>query len=164
MFAPTATVKPPLCKGRWMREAQTEGLWPYGGRSIFWQGHDPPPPTGGALRARAPLSLRDISPHCGESPFTQGGLWVRVSACVRSPGRILYPPVGLCGGARFLRANNVRPYSPQALGCRGRRPRRPDDYAYVAGGYGIRPYGIHESRGIRRAPASGARAAKTAVG
>ena len=27
-----------------------------------------------ALRARTPLSLRDISPHCGESPFTQGGL------------------------------------------------------------------------------------------
>ena len=25
-----------------------------------------------ALRARTPLSLRDISPHCGESPFAQG--------------------------------------------------------------------------------------------
>ena len=27
------------------------------------------------LRGRTPLSLRDISPHCGESPFTQGGLF-----------------------------------------------------------------------------------------
>ena len=26
------------------------------------------------LRGQAPLSLRDISPHCGESPFTQGRL------------------------------------------------------------------------------------------
>ena len=25
-----------------------------------------------ALRARIPLSLRDISPHCGESPFDKG--------------------------------------------------------------------------------------------
>ena len=25
-----------------------------------------------ALRARTPLSLRDISPHCGESPFDKG--------------------------------------------------------------------------------------------
>ena len=32
----------------------------------------PPPPAGGALRARTPLSLRDISPHCGESPSQRG--------------------------------------------------------------------------------------------
>ena len=25
-----------------------------------------------ALRAQTPLSLRDISPHCGESPFDKG--------------------------------------------------------------------------------------------
>ena len=35
--------KPPLCKGRWMREAQTEGLWPCEGRSMYGQGHNPPP-------------------------------------------------------------------------------------------------------------------------
>ena len=32
----------------------------------------PPPPAGGALRAQAPLSLRDISPRCGESPSQRG--------------------------------------------------------------------------------------------
>ena len=28
-----------------------------------------------ALRARTPLSLRDISPHCGESPFDKGAFF-----------------------------------------------------------------------------------------
>ena len=41
------------------------------------------------LTRRAPLSLRDISPHCGESPFSQG--------------RLLFPP---CFGAGFV-------YSPK---------------------------------------------------
>ena len=32
----------------------------------------PPPPAGGLLRSRAPLSLRDISPRSGESPSQRG--------------------------------------------------------------------------------------------
>ena len=40
----------------------------------IWAMPQSPTAFGGALRARAPLSLRDISPHCGESPFTQGSL------------------------------------------------------------------------------------------
>ena len=35
----------------------------------------PSPLTRPALRARAPLSLRDISPHCGESPFDKGAFF-----------------------------------------------------------------------------------------
>ena len=71
---PYGGLKPPLCKGRWHGVSRDGGIGARAGRLMYGQGHNPPPPIGGALRARAPLSLRDISPHCGESPFTQGGL------------------------------------------------------------------------------------------
>ena len=55
-------------------------------------------------RGRTPLSLRDISPHCGESPFTQGGLLgSRRGAFHMLPWNLTLP--------LLLRANNVRPYS-----------------------------------------------------
>ena len=37
----------------------------------------PPPASRDRLRGRTPLSLRDISPHCGESPSQRGPLEVR---------------------------------------------------------------------------------------
>ena len=73
-ISPYGGLKPPLCKGRWHGVSRDGGIGARAGRLMYGQGHNPPPPIGGALRARAPLSLRDISPHCGESPFTQGGL------------------------------------------------------------------------------------------
>ena len=97
-------VKPPLCKGRC--PAGAEGLWFYGGRPIYGQGHNPPPPIGEALRARPPLSLRDISPHCGESPFTQGAFTLHTTnmrlsgagRCKHRPlqngGRVFWPQRG----------------------------------------------------------------------
>ena len=41
MFAPTARLKPPLCKGRWHGVAVTEGLGHYEGRPMYGQGHNP---------------------------------------------------------------------------------------------------------------------------
>ena len=35
----------------------------------------PPPASRDRLRGRTPLSLRDISPHCGESPSQRGPFW-----------------------------------------------------------------------------------------
>ena len=85
-----ARAKPPLCKGRWHGGAVTEGLRSYGGGVIFGQCHNPSvcAIAQPALRARAPLSLRDISPHCGESPITQGGLWVAVINLNLGPGGV----------------------------------------------------------------------------
>ena len=40
----------------------------------------------------------------------------------------------------FPRANNVRPYGPHMVVCRGRRPRRPGNYAHLTGGFNIRPW------------------------
>ena len=57
MLAPTTRLKPPLCKGRWHGGAVTEGLWPYGGRSIFGQGHNP-----------------SVCAIAQPAPFTQGSL------------------------------------------------------------------------------------------
>ena len=51
----TATVKPPLCKGRW--HAGAEGLWPYEGRSMYGQGHNP-----------------SVCAIAQPAPFTQGSL------------------------------------------------------------------------------------------
>ena len=48
---------PPLCSGRVVTQGPSES---------------PSHLTVTALRARTPLSLRDISPHCGESPFDKG--------------------------------------------------------------------------------------------
>ena len=109
------------------------------------------------------VAARHLPTLWGVTLYTKGPLGLRVGVCEVALADSISAR-GIVRRRGIVRANNVRPYSPQALGCRGRRPRRPDDYAYVAGGYGIRPYGIHESRGIRGAPASGARAAKTAVG
>ena len=47
----------PLCSGRMATQGPSES---------------PSHLTVTALRARTPLSLRDISPHCGESPFDKG--------------------------------------------------------------------------------------------
>ena len=71
-----ANLKAPLCKGG--SAVGGGGLWPDGSRSICPQDYNPSVCAAAqpALRALAPLSLRDISPHCGESPFTQGGLFV----------------------------------------------------------------------------------------
>ena len=93
--------------------AGAEGLWPYGGRSIFGQGHNPPPPIGGA-------------------PFTQGGLWVvrmgrRCGVLWRGQDPSLQhqwargrrgaqcAPVRFGGGAGSLRASNARPYGHRTL-------------------------------------------------
>ena len=56
-FCGYANSKPPLCKGRWHGAAVTEGLWPYGGRPIYGQGHNPP-----------------VCAIAQPAPFTQGGL------------------------------------------------------------------------------------------
>ena len=69
------TAKPPLCKGRWHGVSRDGGI---GARARVdrYMGKVTIPHRLSAdrSRGRAPLSLRDISPHCGESPFTQGGL------------------------------------------------------------------------------------------
>ena len=54
---------PPLCSGRVVARLR-----------VVTQGPSESPShlTVTALRARTPLSLRDISPHCGESPFDKG--------------------------------------------------------------------------------------------
>ena len=69
-----ANLTAPLCKGG--SAVGGGGLWPDGSRSICPQDYNPSVCAAAqpALRARTPLSLRDISPHCGESPFAQGGL------------------------------------------------------------------------------------------
>ena len=67
-----AAQKPPLCKGRWMREAQTEGLWPYGSRSIYGQCHNPPPPSAEPF-GPGPLCRCATSPHTvGSHPLHKG--------------------------------------------------------------------------------------------
>ena len=65
-------LKAPLCKGgsadrRW-------GIVTLPIHRTTAQGYNHSAPAGHPLTRRAPLSLRDISPHCGESPFTQGRL------------------------------------------------------------------------------------------
>ena len=50
----------PLCSGRVVTQGPSES---------------PSHLTVTALRARTPLSLRDISPHCGESPFDKGAFF-----------------------------------------------------------------------------------------
>ena len=81
------------------------------------------------LTRRAPLSLRDISPHCGESPFNKGGF------AVGRRGRRPRRPVQSCAAAkrrgRIWNPPLREPKRPPlhkggfAVGRRGRRPRRP---------------------------------------
>ena len=56
----------PLCSGRVVARLR-----------VVTQGPSESPShlTVTALRARTPLSLRDISPHCGESPFDKGAFF-----------------------------------------------------------------------------------------
>ena len=74
--------KPPLCKGRWHGIAVTEGLSKSDlsrKRHIYKRLQSLSLAFGSTApyRSPSPLSLRDISPHCGESPFTQGSLLSR---------------------------------------------------------------------------------------
>ena len=55
----------PCVKGGGSALALTEGLWPCGGKPMYGQGHNPPPPNGGA-------------------PFTQGGLFRCAQAFLRT--------------------------------------------------------------------------------
>ena len=97
-----ANLKAPLCKGGSAEGGG--GLWPDGSRSICPQDYNPSVCAAAqpALRARTPLSLRDISPHCGESPFTQGGLLGsrRGEQC---------SPVAFYGSARLHGASRTPP-------------------------------------------------------
>ena len=71
------TAKPPLCKGRWHGVSRDGGIGACMGVLGCTRKVAIPQsalPRSHRSRGRTPLSLRDISPHCGESPFTQGGL------------------------------------------------------------------------------------------
>ena len=135
------------------REARLKGAWVRALRERF---------------ASAPLRIQDRTdwPLPGANTLHEDRYEISILYCLFSFG---------CRGRRCGVAQRsmpqwgIEPHERASFAgwrrslCAAKR-RRPDDYAYVAGGYGIRPYGIHESWGIRRAPASGARAAKTAVG
>ena len=94
----------PLCKGgsadrRW-------GIVTLPIHRTTAQGYNHSAPAGHPLTRRAPLSLRDISPHCGESPFTQGRLCGAMQASPPTRNRTV--------------AIGVRPYAPVAVGSVGR--------------------------------------------